>query len=102
MNIYNDFTGDLTGDFYSLENNIAYDVKDVDDIVEGETLSIFDRVGSISTKELLRVMFMIHLIIVVLILAAYYDNKNSIDYSITRLQLLIVITSLWLLLYCFC
>ena len=102
MNIYNDFTGDLTGDFYALEENIVYDVKDVDDIVEGETLSIFDRVGSISTKELLRVMFMIHLIIVVLILAAYYDNKNSINYSITRLQLLIVITSLWLLLYCFC
>ena len=102
MNIYNDFTGDLTGDFYSLENNIVYDVKDVDDIVEGETLSIFDRVGSISTKELLRVMFMIHLTIVVLILASYYDNKNSINYSITRLQLLIVITSLWLLLYCFC
>ena len=102
MNIFNDFTGDLTGDFYSFENNIAYDVKDVDDIVEGETLSIFDRVGSISTKELLRGMLMIHLSIVALILAAYYDSKNSIDSSITRLQLLIVITSLWLLLYCFC
>ena len=98
MELYND----LSSDFYSLEQNIVADIKEVDDIIETETHSIFDRITNISTKELLKIMFMIHVTIVVLILASYYDNKNSINYSITRLQLLVVIVSLWSLLYCFC
>tara|TARA_Y100001958_G_C20987602_1_gene376351 strand:+ start:250 stop:546 length:297 start_codon:yes stop_codon:yes gene_type:complete len=98
MELYND----LSSDFYSLEQNISYDVKEVDDVVETETYSVFDRITNISTKELLKVVFMIHITIVVLILVSYYDNKNSINYSITRLQLLVVIFSLWTLLYCFC
>ena len=98
MELYND----ISSDFYSLEQNIVADIKEVDDIIETETHSIFDRITNISTKELLKIMFMIHVTIVVLILASYYDNKNSIDYSITRLQLLVVIVSLWSLLYCFC
>ena len=98
MELYND----LSSDFYSLEQNISYDVKEVDEFVESETHSIFDRITNISTKELLKIMFMIHVTIVVLILASYYDNKSSINYSITRFQLLVVIFSLWTLLYCFC
>ena len=98
MELYND----ISSDFYSLEQNISYDIKEVDDVVETETYSVFDRITNISTKELLKVVFMIHITIVVLILASYYDNKNSINYSITRLQLLVVIVSLWTLLYCFC
>lgn len=98
MELYNDLSSGL----YSLEQNIVQDIKDVDDIVESNTYSIFDRITNISTKELLRVVFMIHITIVVLILASYYDNKSSINYSITRFQLLVVIVSLWSLLYCFC
>tara|TARA_B100000900_G_scaffold414332_1_gene440704 strand:- start:4311 stop:4607 length:297 start_codon:yes stop_codon:yes gene_type:complete len=98
MELYND----ISSDFYSLEQNISYNIKEVDDVVETETYSVFDRITNISTKELLKVMFMIHFTIVVLILASYYDNKSSINYSITRLQLLVVIFSLWTLLYCFC
>ncbi len=98
MELYND----ISSDFYSLEQNIVADIKEVDDIVETETYSVFDRITNISTKELLKVVFMIHITIVVLILASYYDNKSSINYSITRLQLLVVIFSLWTLLYCFC
>jgi len=90
----------LSGDFYSIEQDIEYPIKEGDIFVENEVVSIFDRVSSISTKELLRVIFMIHTIIVVLILASYYDNKGSIDYSVTRLQLLTVIISLWVLLFC--
>ena len=98
MELYND----ISSDFYSLEQNIVADIKEVDEFVEGETYSVFDRITNISTKELLKVVFMIHITIVVLILASYYDNKSSINYSITRLQLLVVIFSLWTLLYCFC
>ena len=98
MELYND----ISSDFYSLEQNISYDIKEVDDVIETETYSVFDRITNISTKELLKVVFMIHITIVVLILASYYDNKSSINYSITRLQLLVVIFSLWTLLYCFC
>jgi len=98
MELYND----LSSDFYSLEQNIVTDIKDVDEFVESETHSIFDRITNISTKELLKIMFMIHITIVVLILASYYDNKSSINYSITRFQLLVVIIALWTLLYCFC
>jgi hypothetical protein len=98
MELYND----LSSDFYSLEQNIITDIKELDEIVEGETYSVFDRITNISTKELLKIMFMIHIIIVVLIVASYYDNKSSINYSITRLQLLVVIVALWTLLYCFC
>ena len=98
MELYNDLSSGL----YSLEQNISYDIKEADDIVESNTYSIFDRITNISTKELLRVVFMIHITIVVLILASYYDNKSSINYSITRFQLLVVIVSLWSLLYCFC
>ena len=98
MELYND----ISSDFYSLEQNIITDIKELDEIVEGETYSVFDRITNISTKELLKIMFMIHIIIVVLIVASYYDNKSSINYSITRLQLLVVIVSLWTLLYCFC
>jgi len=95
MELYND----ISSDFYSLEQNISYDVKDVDDT---ETYSVFDRITNISTKELLKIVFLIHITIVVLILASYYDNKSSINYAITRFQLLVVIVSLWTLLYCFC
>lgn len=95
MELYND----ISSDFYSLEQDISYDVKEVDDT---ETYSIFDRITNISTKELLKIVFLIHITIVVLILASYYDNKSSINYSITRFQLLVVIFSLWTLLYCFC
>ena len=98
MELYND----ISSDFYSLEQNIISDIKELDEIVEGETYSIFDRITNISTKELLKIVFMIHITIVLLILASYYDNKSSINYSITRLQLLVVIFSLWTLLYCFC
>lgn len=98
MELYND----ISSDFYSLEQNISYDVKDVDEIVGGETYSVFDRITNISTKELLKIVFLIHITIVVLILASYYDNKSSINYAITRFQLLVVIVSLWTLLYCFC
>lgn len=98
MELYND----ISSDFYSLEQNIVADIKEVDEFVEGETYSVFDRITNISTKELLKVVFMIHVTIVVLIVASYYDNKSSINYSITRLQLLVVIVSLWTLLYCFC
>ena len=98
MELYND----ISSDFYSLEQNIISDIKELDEIVEGETYSVFDRITNISTKELLKVVFMIHVTIVVLIVASYYDNKSSINYSITRLQLLVVIVSLWTLLYCFC
>ena len=84
MELYND----ISSDFYSLEQNISYDVKDVDEIVEGETYSVFDRITNISTKELLKIVFLIHITIVVLILASYYDNKSSINYAITRFQLL--------------
>lgn len=98
MELYND----ISSDFYSLEQNIISDIKEVDDMIETETYSIFDRITNISTKELLKIVFMIHITIVVLILASYYDNKSSINYSITRLQLLVVIVSLWSLLYCFC
>ena len=95
MELYND----ISSDFYSLEQDISYDVNEVDD---AETYSIFDRITNISTKELLKIVFMIHITIVVLILASYYDNNSSINYSITRFQLLVVIVSLWTLLYCFC
>ena len=98
MELYND----ISSDFYSLEQNISYDIKEVDDTVESNTYSIFDRITNISTKELLKIVFLIHITIVVLILASYYDNKSSINYSITRFQLLVVIVSLWTLLYCFC
>lgn len=98
MELYNDLSSGL----YSLEQNIVQDIKDVDHTVESNTYSIFDRITNISTKELLRVVFMIHITIVVLILASYYDNNSSINYSITRFQLLVVIVSLWTLLYCFC
>tara|TARA_Y100000389_G_scaffold174160_1_gene183891 strand:+ start:330 stop:626 length:297 start_codon:yes stop_codon:yes gene_type:complete len=98
MELYND----ISSDFYSIEQNIISDIKELDEIVEGETYSVFDRITNISTKELLKVVFMIHVTIVVLIVASYYDNKSSINYSITRLQLLVVIVSLWTLLYCFC
>lgn len=98
MELYND----LSSDFYSLEQNIISDIKELDEIVEGETYSIFDRITNISTKELLKIVFLIHITIVVLILASYYDNKSSINYAITRFQLLVVIVSLWTLLYCFC
>ena len=98
MELYND----ISSDFYSLEQDISYDVNEVDDTVESNTYSIFDRITNISTKELLKIVFLIHITIVVLILASYYDNKSSINYSITRFQLLVVIVSLWTLLYCFC
>lgn len=98
MELYND----ISSDFYSLEQDISYDVNEVDDTVESNTYSIFDRITNISTKELLKIVFMIHITIVVLILASYYDNNSSINYSITRFQLLVVIVSLWTLLYCFC
>ena len=98
MELYND----ISSDFYSLEQNISYDIKEVDDTVESNTYSIFDRITNISTKELLKIVFLIHITIVVLILASYYDNNSSINYSITRFQLLVVIVSLWTLLYCFC
>jgi hypothetical protein len=98
MELYND----ISSDFYSLEQNIVADIKEVDEFVEGETYSVLDRITNISTKELLKIMFMIHITIVVLIVASYYDNKSSINYSITRIQLLVVIVALWSLLYCFC
>ena len=91
---------DYYGSLYELEQTIDYGVEEIKD--EFETETTLDKIGSIPLKELLKAVFMIHLTIILLILAAYYENKNSINYSITRLQLAVVITSLWFLLYCHC
>jgi hypothetical protein len=91
---------DYYGSLYELEQTVDYGIEEIKD--EFETETTLDKIGSIPLKELLKAVFMIHLTIILLILAAYYENKNSIHYPITRLQLAVVISSFWFFLYCYC
>ena len=91
------------GDTHLIEQNIEYVVDDIiDESHSVPGISVFDKIVGISVRDFLRIIFLIHLTITGLILVAYYENNNSINYSITRLQLLVVISSLWALMYCMC
>lgn len=98
MEYYGDY-----GDIYSIEHDVDYSIDGEQDVSHSTPgISMFDRIDEISVGVLLRVIFAVHLCIIFLILAGYYENKSSIHSSLTRFQLLVVILSGWLLLYGLC
>lgn len=57
--------------------------------------------ANISTQNLLNVILIVHLTIIVLIAGSMcVSGTNSLNKPITRGQLLIIILSIWFLLYC--
>ena len=53
----------------------------------------------LNLNNLLWTILIIHSLIVIVILKEFLTNEKSIHYPITRLQLLIVILTIWFLLY---
>ena len=53
----------------------------------------------LNLNNLLWTILIIHSLIVILILKEFLTNEKSIHYPITRFQLLIVILTIWFLLY---
>ncbi len=53
----------------------------------------------LNLNNLLWTILIIHSLIVIVILKEFLTNRKSIHYPITRFQLLIVILTIWFLLY---
>ena len=53
----------------------------------------------LNLNNLLWTLLIVHSLIVIVILKEFLMNKKSIHYPITRFQLLIVIVTIWFLLY---